>query len=444
MGRKPLSQSLDVFLNGRRTGEYRYRPSAGASFTYDADWLTWQHRFPISRALPLDERPHTGDKVDAVFENLLPDVPELRKRIAERTEARSTRPHDLLAAIGRDCVGALQFLPSGTPPDHPFDITGERQSEAEIAQTLRDLSASPLGLHPAEPFRISLAGAQEKTAYLRQEDHWLRPTGLTPTTHIFKRPMGIIGGGLDLSQSIENEYFCLLLAREMGLSVNKAEIHQFEDQTALVIERFDRRPRPAGGILRVPQEDFLQASGRYSSEKYQQHGGPSMVDCLEFLRQSDDPRADQLAFLKAQIFNWLIAAIDGHAKNYSIFLTRDGFRMTPLYDIISAAPDHLRRNFRHKDLQMAMAVGKRNHYRLDQIAPRHFDETAARARVGRPARRQAFEEMAQQAPVALARVSEQLPNGFPSDIAEQIIAYALARLPLLEQYASDLQEVQDP
>lgn len=93
---------------------------------------------------------------------------------------------------------------------------------------------------------------------------------------------------------------------------------------------------------------------------------------------------------------------------------------------------------------MAMAVGKRNHYRLDQIAPRHFDETAARARVGRPARRQAFEEMAQQAPVALDSVSEQLPKGFPSDIAEQIIAYALARLPLLEHYANDLQKVQDP
>ncbi len=439
MGRKPLSRSLDVFLNGRRTGEYRYRPSAGASFTYDPDWLTWPHRFPISRALPLDERPHTGDQVDAVFENLLPDVPDLRKRIAERTEARSTRPHDLLSAIGRDCVGALQFLPPGTTPDDPFEITAEQQSEAEIAQTLRDLSAAPLGLNPTEPFRISLAGAQEKTAYLRQGNHWLRPTGLTPTTHIFKRPMGIIGGGLDLSGSVENEFLCLLLAREMGLSVNHAEIHQFEDQTALVIERFDRRRRPAGGILRVPQEDFLQASGRYSSEKYQQHGGPSMVDCLIFLRQSDDPNADQVAFLKAQIFNWLIAAIDGHAKNYSIFLAGDGFRMTPLYDIISAAPDHLRQNFRHKDLQMAMAVGNRNHYRLDQIAPRHFDETAARARMALQARRRAFEEMAQQAPGAIARVPSLLPTGFPEKIAEEILSYATDHLPLLERFADDLQ-----
>ncbi|WP_370162539.1 type II toxin-antitoxin system HipA family toxin [Limimaricola soesokkakensis] len=439
MGRKSLTRTLDVYLNGRLAGYYGYRPAAGASFRYDEAWLGWQFRFPISRALPLMSSTQTGDHVDAVFENLLPDVPELRRAIAERTEARSDRTHDLLAAIGQDCVGAMQFMPHGVTPADPFRIEGTPQSEAQIAETLRSLSTTPLGINPDEPFRISLAGAQEKTAYLWHDGAWLRPTGLTPTTHIFKRPMGVVGGGLDLTRSVENEFFCLLLAREMGLEATQAEIHHFEEQITLVVERFDRRPRRAGGLVRVPQEDFLQALGRFSGQKYQQHGGPSMAECFALLRQSDDPIADQAAFLKAQLFNWMIAGIDGHAKNFSIFLEGDGFRLTPLYDIMSAAPQQLRSTFRHKDLQLAMSVGRRGHYRLDRIVPRHFDETAQRAGVPLEARRRAFRDLAAAAPEALRRAPEQLPKTFPAEIAEQIVAYATDRLRLLTDYADSLE-----
>lgn len=438
MGRRPLTRTLDVYLNGRLAGYYGYRPAVGASFRYDQGWLDWGYRFPISRALPLSDSLQSGEHVDAVFENLLPDVPELRKAIAERTEARSARPHDLLAAIGQDCVGAMQFLPHGAQPAEPFRIDGVPQTDAQIARTLRSLSAAPLGIDPEAPFRISLAGAQEKTAYLWHGGAWLRPTGLTPTTHIFKRPMGIVGGGLDLSGSVENEFFCLLLAREMGLQATRAEIHRFEDQLALVVERFDRRPRRAGGLVRVPQEDFLQAMGLPSSQKYQQHGGPSMAECFTFLRQSDDPFEDQTAFLKAQVFNWMIAAIDGHAKNYSIFLEGDGFRLAPLYDIISAAPQRLQGRFRRKDLQLAMSAGQRGHYRLDQIVPRHFDETAHRAGVPLEVRHRAFRELAAAAPAALRRAPDLLPSAFPAEIAEQIVTYAAGRLRLLERYVDKL------
>jgi serine/threonine-protein kinase HipA len=438
MGRKPLTRTLDVHVNGRLAGHYRYRPSAGASFQYAKDWLGWAYAFPISRRLPLGPGLRAGDEVDAVFENLLPDGPDLRKTIAERTEARSDRPHDLLAAIGQDCVGAMQFLPHGATASDPFRIDGTPQSDAEIADTLRSLSTTPLGIAPGAPFRISLAGAQEKTAYLRKDGIWLRPIGSTPTTHIFKRPMGIVGGGLDMSGSVENEYFCLLLAREMGLPATQAEICQFEDQTALVVERFDRRPRRAGGLVRVPQEDFLQAMGRFSAEKYQQHGGPSMAACFTLLQQSDTPIDDQTAFLKAQIFNWMIAAIDGHAKNYSIFLEGDGFRMTPLYDIMSAAPHHLRSGFRHKDLQLAMSVGRRGHYRLDKILPRHFDETAHSAGVPLEARHRAVQEILTAAPGALHRALETMPDRMPTDIANQIVDHAADRLGHIETFAATL------
>jgi serine/threonine-protein kinase HipA len=431
MGRPSIVRRLDVRINGRLVGEYRTNPAGGVSFAYDADWLAWQFAFPISRQLPLMGGAQAGAHVNAVFENLLPDNTDLRRRIAERTEARSDRPHDLLAAIGRDCIGAMQFLPRGEDPGNPFRIEGAPQSGADIAATIRDLATSPLGLRADDTFRISLAGAQEKTAFLWHDGAWLKPTGLTPTTHIFKRRMGVDFHGIDMTDSVENEWLCLKLAAAMGLPVNEARIETFEDQTVLVVTRFDRAPREKGGILRLPQEDFLQALGQESGQKYQEHGGPGMQDGLRLLEGSRERAADQLLFLKAQIVNWILAAIDGHAKNYSVFLGPGGFAMTPLYDILSAAPAMQTGTFRHRELRLAMSVGRRRHYRLDQIQPRHFGETADLAKVPQAIKRQAFSELVEIGPQAIVTVADALPKGFPNRVAGPIIAHAKNRMTLL-------------
>ena len=432
MGRSPLVRRLDVRINRRLAGEYRYNPAGGASFAYDADWLGWEFAFPISRQLPLMGGFQSGAHVNAVFENLLPDNTDLRRRIAERTEARSDRPHDLLAAIGRDCIGAMQFLPRGGDPGDPFRIEGAPQSEAEIAATIRDLATSPLGMRTDDTFRISLAGAQEKTAFLWHDGAWLKPAGLTPTTHIFKRRMGVVSHGIDMTDSVENEWLCLKLAAAMGLPVNDARIATFEDQTVLVVTRFDRAPREKGGILRLPQEDFLQALGFESGQKYQEHGGPSMQDGLRLLEGSRERVADQLLFLKAHIVNWVLAAIDGHAKNYSLFLGPGGFAMTPLYDILSAAPAMGTGAFRHKELRLAMSVGRRRHYRLDQIQPRHFEETADLSKVPRNILRQAFKDLVENGLPSIEAVASALPVGFPDRVAAPIIDYAKSRITLLK------------
>lgn len=439
MGRPRVTRRLDVRINGRLAGEYRFNPSGGASFAYDPDWLTWEFAFPISRQLPLMPSVQSGAHVNAVFENLLPDNPDLRRRIAERTEARSDRPHDLLAAIGRDCVGAMQFLPHGEDPGDPFRIEGMAQTEAQIASTIRDLAVSPLGLGPDNAFRISLAGAQEKTAYLYHDGVWMKPVGMTPTTHIFKRRMGVVAKGIDMTDSVENEWLCLQLAAGFGLPVNETKIETFEDQTVLVVTRFDRAKRERGGILRLPQEDFLQAMGLESGQKYQEHGGPGMQDCLRLLEGSREREEDQRCFLKAQIVNWILAAIDGHAKNYSLFLGPGGFRMTPLYDILSAAPAMALDAFRRKELRLAMAVGNRRHYRLDQIQPRHFAETAERARIPRDIRQRAFAEIAEVGLAAIERIAGALPASFPDRVAGPLLDHALNRTELLvRQMASGL------
>jgi serine/threonine-protein kinase HipA len=242
MARRCQHAPLLVYLNNRLVGHLAKGPSGAISFRYDEGWLGWDQTFPVSLSLPLREDPYRGEPVAAVFENLLPDSEPLRRRVAEKVGARGTDAYSLLAAIGRDCVGALQFVADGTGDRvGSTAIEGETVDDAAIEKVLRNLAQAPLGLDHDEDFRISVAGAQEKTALLRYEGKWLKPRGTTPTTHLFKTQIGQLPNGIDLSNSVENEYYCLKLFEVFGLPVNDVEIQTFGKTTALVIERFDRR-----------------------------------------------------------------------------------------------------------------------------------------------------------------------------------------------------------
>jgi len=111
MGRKRSYTPLNVFLNSRLVGQLVREPSGGVSFAYARDWLEWEHRMPVSLSLPLQENRYSGAPVMAVFDNLLPDSDLIRRRVAERVGAEGVDAFSLLSQIGRDCVGALQFLP---------------------------------------------------------------------------------------------------------------------------------------------------------------------------------------------------------------------------------------------------------------------------------------------------------------------------------------------
>lgn len=187
----------------------------------------------------------------AVFENLLPDSEPLRRRVAEKVGAGGTDAYSLLAAIGRDCVGALQFVAGDIDIIESTAIEGEPVDEAAIERLLRNLAQAPLGLDRDDDFRISIAGAQEKTALLRHGDAWLKPHGTTPTTHLFKTQIGQLPNGIDLSDSVRNEYYCLKLFAAFGMPVNLAEIKTFGETVALVVERFDRRWTQDGPANRV-------------------------------------------------------------------------------------------------------------------------------------------------------------------------------------------------
>jgi serine/threonine-protein kinase HipA len=370
--------------------------------------------------------PYRGSLVEAFFDNLLPDSTDIRRRVQAQFGAASTSAFDLLAEIGRDCVGAVQLLPAGQAPDKVQRIRGEPLNEAGVAAAIRSVvSAVPLGQREEEPFRISLAGAQEKTALLWHEGQWHRPSGATPTTHIFKLPLGRVGNmQADLSTSVENEWLCSQIVREFGIPVADCEIADFEDQHILIVQRFDRKLARNGRCwLRLPQEDMCQATGTPPAQRYEFDGGPGIADICSLLLGSRQATRDRRNFFKAQVLFWMLCAIDGHGKNFSVSIEPLGrYSLTPLYDVLSAYPilGKGANQLASQKARMAMAVtGKNRHYEWSEIQPRHWLSTAAAVGLGAIARED-MNHLASQASRVVEIVAGIVPPGFPARVADPI------------------------
>ena len=356
MGRKRQGRVLDVYVGSSKVGRYSCAPSGATAFRYDPDWLSSEKVFPISLSMPLSDRIWSGARATSYFDGLLPDDRTVREKIAAREHADSAGIFDLLAVIGRDCVGALRFVPEGLDPGDPKTMEYRPVTDDEIAARLASLATNPLGIHADEDdFRISIAGVQEKTAFLRVDEQWQLPLGPTPTSHIFKPAMKEGPDGADFSDTPWNEWLCLVLCRALGLGTANTEVLLFDGKPVIVVERFDRTWQE-GVLYRLPQEDLCQALGVPPLRKYQSDGGPGIIDVLSFLNGAIAPYEDRLALMKAQIVFWLLAAIDGHAKNFSIFLTPGGYRLTPLYDVMSAVPYD---EFPVQKIKLAMAIGNK-------------------------------------------------------------------------------------
>lgn len=414
-------RTLNVFLNSRKIGVLQKQSSGAVSFQYDPEWLGFKNALPVSLSLPLRERTFSGAAVQAVFENLLPDNDAIRRMVAEKTGATGTDAYSLLSSIGRDCVGALQFLPEGKMPEPAGDTNGRAVSKKQIGDIIDGLSRNPLGMGDDDDFRISIAGAQEKTALLKLKGKWLVPHGASATTHILKPAIGKLPRGMDLSDSVENEHFCMKFASFCGLDAASTEIAEFGGHKVLVVERFDRLWTEKGKLLRLPQEDCCQALSIPPSQKYEPDGGAGMAQIMALLQASNEPEKDRLTFMKAQILFWLLGATDGHAKNFSLYLLPEGrFRLTPLYDIMSAQPYLDRKQLTHNKMKLAMAVGKNRHYPIKTIQPRHFIETGKACGLSEKVMNDLLEELRAVLPKAIDKTINAMPKDFPMELAESI------------------------
>jgi serine/threonine-protein kinase HipA len=438
--------ALAVWMNGQRVGTWSIGKSEASTFNYDAAWTNSENFRALSLSIPVTaDLEVRGPNVTHYFDNLLPDNPDIRKRLGARFKVR-TDTFDLLTALGRDCVGAVQLLPPDAVPEGWDRVSATALSKAQVAAHLRSVVTSPsafAGDENPDEFRISIAGAQEKSALLRMGGRWFRPEGTTPTTHIVKLPMGVIAGGLDFKLSVENGWLCAQFLEAAGLHVANASIERFEDLTVLVVERFDRRwlgvepaavnkrgfvPTKGVSLVRLPQEDFCQALGVPLEKKYENHGGPSIIDGLRLLSGSAQSAADRSHFVLTQLMFWLLAAPDGHAKNFSIHHGIGGrYRLTPVYDVLSAWPLIGRgpKLLQYEKVSLAMAVrGKNAHYRLSSIQTQHWN-ALARA-VGVEGLWERMIESVERASSAIASIEKDLPEDFPVSVYEAM-ARGIAR-----------------
>jgi serine/threonine-protein kinase HipA len=429
-------------MNGDFVGEWTTSRHGTALFRYAESWVQSPRARALSLSLPItSDLVMRGEAVDNYFDNLLPDNPAIRRRIRERFGSRTTQAFDLLEAIGRDCVGAVQLLPLDQEPVGWNRVAATPLTEVQMEQLLRAVAAPPrLGHHDDhdDDFRISIAGAQEKTALLSMGGAWFRPHGATATTHILKLPLGVVGNFRgDFTDSVENEWLCAQLMREFGLPVAETALLKCGAQTVLAVKRFDRRwigadeaavarlgfkPKAGMWIARLPQEDFCQATGRPADEKYEADGGPTIDEILDILAGSENAATDRENFVLAQLAFWLLAATDGHAKNFSLHQSvRGAFAMTPLYDVLSAWPviGPGANQLPMQNVGLSMSIRGRNpHYKLKEIQARHWQGLATR--VGVPGLWARMQELVATAPAKVEIAKKRLPRGFPKRVIETI------------------------
>jgi serine/threonine-protein kinase HipA len=404
----------------------------GERLVYFDEWIRDEQSRPLSLSLPFlpGNAPHQGQVVTDYFDNLLPDSDAIRRRLARRHRVGGTDAFQLLAKLGRDCVGAIQVLPEDEAPSDIHGINGEPLNVAAVAQQLRNTTSDQaLGQHDHdEDLRLSIAGAQEKTALLRLDGQWVRPRGSTPTTHILKLPLGLVGHRqADMRTSVENEWLCSKIMAAYEIPIARCEIEHFEDQKALVVERFDRTPSSDGSwIIRLPQEDLCQATATSPLRKYQSDGGPGIAHIMNLLLGSDSAEQDRNNFFKTQIIFWVLAATDGHAKNFSIAHLPGGhYRATPIYDVLSSHPvigKGMNQIPPHK-VKLAMAVrGSTNYYLIDKIQRRHWIAQAQKVGLGAAAAEQLMEKVTGYTESVIGEVRKLLPEDFPMDMAEAVLS----------------------
>ena len=385
-----MMDELVALLDGREVGRIHKGAGNRLTFAYAEAWRQSPDAYPLSLSMPPAAREHGRAVVESFLWGLLPDNEQVLGRWAARFQISARNVFALIANVGEDCAGAVQFV----APDR-LDALCEGKGDgiewlddADIARRLKTLRDDHAAWRlPRDTGQFSLAGAQPKTALLRQDGRWGIPSGRVPTTHILKPPTGEFDG------HAENEHICLALARRLGLPAAHTSVERFEGEVAIVIERYDRQ-RHDDRILRVHQEDACQALGIMPTKKYQNEGGPGPVALVDLLRTySTDRAADVDTFVAALGLNWLIAGTDAHAKNFSLLLGGGRVRLAPLYDIASILPYD---GFDRHKAKLAMKIG--DEYKLDDIGIRQWQKFARAARVDADALVLRLRDMAEKVP----------------------------------------------
>jgi len=409
---------LRVLIAGDFVGSVQQHAGGNLVLTYEQSWRERSDSLPLSVSMPLAQREHGDAVVRPFMEGLLPDNAIILERWARQFHVSSRNPFALLARMGEDCAGAVQFVRPERFEELANAGAGEVEwlTEDDLAERIRELvDHHGTGRLPGDRGQFSLAGAQPKMALLYDGARWGIPSGQMPTTHILKPPAQKDLEGLDV-----NEHLCLRLAHELGLAVAESSLRKFRSEKALVIARYDRRRLVEGRVVRLHQEDVCQALSVSPLRKYQNEGGPGPEDIVGLLlRESDDPDTDVAAFIDALALNWVIGGTDAHAKNYSLLLSPSSVRLAPLYDLISILPYPHR--VHPREAALAMKVDRE--YRLWKIHRRHWEGLAARCDLDPEPLLERVIQLVAAVPTAVVRAATSLrAQGVHGEMVERVAA----------------------
>ena len=373
-----MSNRLSVWWDGRITGCLYLGPGGDMQFAYDPAWLEDDTAPALSFSLPKQAEPYNRRACLPFFGGILPEEGQ-RTAIARALGISADNEFRLLEHLGGEVAGALSLLPEGELPPSPSDAAPRLLDEASLIQLLDHLPMRPM-LAGEDGLRLSLAGAQSKLPVLLIDGQIALPAPGQPTSHILKPPITRFKG------TTENEYFCMSLARAIGLDVAPVEMRVVQDRSFLLITRYDRTIGPAGEVTRLHQEDFAQALGVPSHRKYASEGGPNFTDCFALLRRAATrPPRDILRLLDAAIFNLIIGNADAHAKNFSLLHLGGTITLAPLYDLLST--------ILYPDLSPRLAMKIGGKAVMADIEPRHWDRFASDTELAAPFVRARVQEL---------------------------------------------------
>ena len=354
-----MERNLDVYLNQTLIGHLSIDPQGDMAFIYNQAYASNKQNPPLSQSLPLQAAAYDAKQCRPFFSGILPEA-HLRASIARQLGISEKNDFALLSAIGGECAGAVSLLPPSVTLQN-LEPEYRMLDEHALASILDTMHQKPM-LVGEDGIRLSLAGAQDKLAVAYIDNQIAIPINGAPSTHILK-PIN-----RDFISLIENECFCLNLAKKMGLNTAEAALHYADNKPFLLIKRYDRIASNHE-IQRLHQEDFCQALGIIPEMKYQREGGPDLATCFQLIRQvSSLPVLDIKALLHGVLFNLIIGNNDAHGKNFSILYEQQQTRLAPFYDMISTV------YYPELATKMAMKMGSK--YDFDVLYPRHIMQMA--------------------------------------------------------------------
>jgi serine/threonine-protein kinase HipA len=400
-----VAGELAVWLYGDRVAtidEERSRPR----LTYTEEALS---RYPLgtpllSLTLPLRPERHPQGVVRPFLDGLLPEG-QSRLAVAEDFNLRASDTYGLIRAIGRDCAGAVVIQPAEEAAPPPAStLRAEPLTDLDIERLVANLRTAPLGVD--KRVRISLGGVQEKLLLTRMPDGvWGRPVDGTPSTHILKPEVA------RFPKTVENEAFCMRVARHLSLPVATVTTTVIGSRTLLVVDRYDRVVHADGMVDRIHQEDFCQATGTLPDHKYEEDGGPSLRRIAERLQAT--ATADTLDhLLRAVTTNVLIGNGDAHAKNFSLLHQPSGtLTLAPLYDLLCT--------LQYGDDRLAMHID--NVRRTNRVTADRLVNEATRWGLTRRRASEIVEDVLDRAPTAVAAARDET-DGVPDELAALVNA----------------------